>query len=188
MYTYRRSCLSQVSAKELSTADESLLPYWQDIQTVAVNKEEPRTSFMSYPDKNSALNRSYEESPYYLSLNGTWKFLYVDGYKKLPENVTDDALDLTSWADIKVPGNWERQGYGAAVYVNHGYEFKARNPEPPLLPEANPVGVYRRTIDLSHLLPRPSFIFFISSFISFFLLPLYYLPALVLEAFLPLPV
>jgi Beta-galactosidase/beta-glucuronidase len=128
--------------------NDSPKPYWQDIQTVEVNKEEPRTSFMSFPDKSSALSKSYEESPFYKSLNGTWKFLYVDSYKKLPANATDDGLNISSWDNITVPGNWERQGYGAAVYVNHGYEFKARNPEPPLLPEANPVGVYRRDIEI----------------------------------------
>lgn len=127
---------------------ETPKPYWQDIQVVAVNKEEPRTSFMSFPDRNTALSKTYEESPYYKLLNGTWKFLYVDGYKKLPANATDEGLNLSSWDNITVPGNWERQGYGTAVYVNHGYEFKARNPEPPLLPEANPVGVYRRDIEI----------------------------------------
>ena len=37
---------------------------------------------------------------------------------------------------------------GVAIYTNHGYEFKPRNPQPPLLPEANPVGVYRRDIEI----------------------------------------
>ena len=129
------TCLVQNPAALANEGIQSK-PYWQDIQTVEVNKEEPRTSFMSYPDRNSALSKSFEESPFYLSLNGTWKFLYVDGYKKLPANATEDGLNISSWDNIVVPGNWERQGYGAAVYVNHGYEFKARNPEPPLLPEA----------------------------------------------------
>lgn len=141
------TCLIE-NAITQSTEENSPKPYWQDIQVVEVNKEKPRTSFMSFPNRNSALTKSYEESPYYKSLNGTWKFLYVDGYKKLPENAISAGLDLNSWQNITVPGNWERQGYGTAVYVNHGYEFKARNPEPPLLPEANPVGVYRRDIEI----------------------------------------
>ena len=53
----------------------------------------------------------------------------------------------SSWDDIQVPGNWEVQGHGIAIYTNHGYEFKPRNPQPPALPEANPVGVYRRDIE-----------------------------------------
>lgn len=127
---------------------EKKLPYWQDIQTVAVNKETPRSSFMTYPDRETALTARFENSAYYSLLNGTWKFYFVDSYKDLPENITDPSVNTSSWHDIKVPGNWEVQGFGTAIYTNHGYEFKARNPEPPLLPEANPVGVYRRDIEV----------------------------------------
>jgi beta-galactosidase len=41
------------------------------------------------------------------------------------------------------------QGFGVPIYTNHGYEFKPRDPQPPTLPEMNPVGVYRRDIDIS---------------------------------------
>ncbi len=47
------------------------------------------------------------------------------------------------------------QGFGTAIYVNHPYEFVERDPktrypkiEQPYLPEDNPVGVYRREIDI----------------------------------------
>jgi beta-galactosidase len=119
-------------------------PYWQDIQVVAVNKEKPRTEFMSFADRDAALNKIFEQSSCYKSLNGTWKFFFVDSYKDLPADVTSVHVNTSSWNDIVVPGNWEVQGYGVPIYTNHGYEFKARNPQPPLLPEANPVGVYRR--------------------------------------------
>lgn len=119
-------------------------PYWQDVQVVAINKELPRSSFMSYGNRATALTSRYEKSPYYRLLNGVWKFYFVDSYKKLPANITDPAFDASDWNDITVPGNWEVQGYGTAIYTNHGYEFKPRNPQPPLLPEDNPVGVYRR--------------------------------------------
>ena len=131
-----------------NTTQVQTLPYWKDIQTVSVNKEYPRSSFMTYPDKATALSFRYEKSPYYQLLNGTWKFYFVDSYKELPENITDPSLSTDSWHDITVPGNWERQGFGVAIYTNHGYEFKARNPQPPLLPEENPVGVYRRDIEV----------------------------------------
>lgn len=124
------------------------LPYWQDIQTVAVNKEYPRTSFMTYESRENALKGDYNQSKYYRLLNGTWKFYFVNSYKDLPDNITDPAVSTTGWNDIQVPGNWEVQGYGVAIYTNHGYEFKPRNPQPPALPEANPVGVYRRDFDL----------------------------------------
>ena len=123
-------------------------PYWKDIQVVAVNKEQPRSAFMTYADRSSALSSRYEKSPFYTLLNGTWKFYFTETYKDLPENITNPATDASAWHDIQVPGNWEVQGFGTPIYTNHGYEFKARNPQPPLLPEANPVGVYRRDIEV----------------------------------------
>ncbi len=123
-------------------------PYWQDVQVVAVNKEYPRSSFMTYENRANALTGKFEKSKYYQLLNGTWKFYFVDSYKNLPANITDPAISTADWADIKVPGNWEVQGHGVAIYTNHGYEFQPRNPQPPTLPEANPVGVYRRDIDI----------------------------------------
>lgn len=123
----------------------SNLPYWKDIQTVSVNREAPRSAFMTYANREQAASMKYEQSPYYQLLNGTWKFYYVDSYKQLPENITS-TTSLDGWKDIKVPGNWEVQGFGTAIYTNHGYEFQPRNPQPPALPEQNPVGVYRREI------------------------------------------
>ena len=142
------ACLAGLASPVLASDAGDKKPYWQDIQTVSVNREEPRTDFMTFSDRTSALNSRFEESPYYHSLNGTWKFYFVEGYKQLPANITDPSVDASEWADIQVPGNWEVQGFGTAIYTNHGYEFKPRNPQPPTLPEANPVGVYRRDIDI----------------------------------------
>lgn len=128
-------------------AEDTKLPYWKDIQTVAVNKEYPRTAFMTYDNRDQALTGEYENSPYYKLLNGTWNFYYADTYKDLPANIEQPDANI-AWKEIKVPGNWEVQGYGVAIYTNHGYEFKPRNPQPPQLPEANPVGVYQRDIEI----------------------------------------
>ncbi len=141
-------CLISGMAYAGGSSPQPAKPYWQDIQVVAVNKEKPRSSFMSYADRETALTSRFEKSPYYSLLNGTWKFFFVDSYKDLPQNITDPSVNTSSWDDITVPGNWEVQGHGVAIYTNHGYEFKPRNPQPPLLPEANPVGVYRRDIEI----------------------------------------
>ncbi|MDR2908100.1 MAG: DUF4981 domain-containing protein [Bacteroidales bacterium] len=124
------------------------LPYWKDVNVVSKNKQAPRTTFMSYDNAASAATFQYEKSPYYYLLNGTWKFYFVDAYAKLPENITDVDVDLNNWSDIRVPGNWETQGFGTAIYVNQPFEFNTHNPIPPVLPEENPVGVYRRDIEI----------------------------------------
>ncbi len=148
-------CVNVMSQESKLISPIRKLPYWQDVNVVKVNREHPRTQFMTFNTKEDALNRRFEESEYYISLNGTWKFYFVDAYKQLPENVTDSAVSLTDWKDIKVPGNWEMQGFGTPIYINHPYEFVERDPktrypkmDPPWLPEENPVGVYRREIDI----------------------------------------
>ena len=149
-------CFFNINAQEYNLISiERTKPYWQDVNVVKVNKEYPRTQFMTFENKSVAINSKFEDSKYYISLNGTWKFYFVDGYKQLPENVTDSTVSLEDWSDIKVPGNWEVQGFGTPLYVNHPYEFVERDPitrfpkmEPPYLPEMNPVGVYRREIDI----------------------------------------
>lgn len=103
---------------------------------------------MTYGDRGSALTMDYDNSEYYRLLNGVWKFYYVDGYKQLPADVTAADIDVSGWHDINVPGNWEVQGYGVPVYVNLNYEFQPSNPQPPLLPEETPVGVYRRDVEI----------------------------------------
>ena len=126
---------------------QETLPYWKDIQTVGVNREPARTAFMTYENRNQALTMDKAKSPYYQLLNGTWNFYYVDAYKDLPANIEQPGADI-QWTDIKVPGNWELQGHGIAIYTNHGYEWKPRNPKPPQLPEATPVGVYQRDFEI----------------------------------------
>lgn len=141
--------LTILSAVVLSAvAEGTVKPYWQDVQVVSVNKVKSRTTFMSYADRASALTGRFENSKYYQLLNGTWKFYYVDAYKKLPSNITDAEVSTADWKDITVPGNWEVQGFGTPIYVNQSFEFMTYKPTPPLLPEAVPAGVYRRSINI----------------------------------------
>lgn len=85
-----------------------------------------------------ALSEEIEESPNYTSLNGVWDFRYYDSVQEMLAD--PDKAPST----IKVPGNWEVQGFGTAIYVNHPYEFCPRNPRPPQLPDKIPTGVYSR--------------------------------------------
>ena len=39
-------------------------PYWQDVNVVQVNKEYPRTQFMTFDNKPEAMNSRFEESKY----------------------------------------------------------------------------------------------------------------------------
>jgi beta-galactosidase len=103
-------CLLFLTGVSLTAQDK--LPYWKDINVHSVNKEAARSAFMSYSNKAGALTGVYDNSNYYQLLNGNWKFYFVDSYKLLPDNITDPDTSTDSWHDIKVPGNWEIQGFG----------------------------------------------------------------------------
>ena len=114
-----------------SNANESL-PYHRDLSVFSVGKLPARTTFMTYGDREDAATFDYGRSQYYELLNGEWDFRYVEG-------------DVEKTGKITVPGNWEVQGYGTAIYVNQPYEFLGGHPTPPALPDVIPYGVYSRT-------------------------------------------
>lgn len=123
-------------------------PEWQDETIPFVGKEYPRTSFMTYRDVDKARDNDFRTSTDYMSLNGKWKFNWVSCYKNRPVDFYRTDFNDASWKEIDVPANWEVNGYGVALYTNHPYEFCPRNPQPPTLPEENPVGSYRKTIEI----------------------------------------
>ena len=137
-----------LSHPQTLSGEEARLPYHRDINVISVNKQPPRSSFMVYDNRQSALGNDYSASRYYLLLNGTWRFLYNDDFRNLPAEATDPATDISSWPEIRVPGNWEFQGFGTALYVNHPFEFATSDPIPPTLPETIPGGVYRRNFQV----------------------------------------
>ncbi len=126
------------------------LPEWQDKNAFGLNKLEPHSYVWPYENAKAALSGEYDQSPYYLDLNGTWKFHWNVNPDLRPQGFQDPCYDVSGWDDIRVPGNWERQGYGTAIYVNESYEFDDPMFEfkknPPYVPyEYNEVGAYRRT-------------------------------------------
>ena len=116
----------------------AVLPLWQDMQATSVNAETKRTEVIYYANREDALRKGFRESENYVDLNGTWDFKYFEDYHNL-------TMEPRSWDKIKVPGNWEIQGFGTAIYTNIPYDFCPENPQPPQLPEAFPAGVYHRT-------------------------------------------
>jgi len=52
-----------------------------------------------------------------LSLNGKWKFKYVPSPQIKEDSLFfNPAFNISSWQDIKVPGNWEMQGFAIPSY------------------------------------------------------------------------
>ena len=128
-------------------------PEWQSQYAVGLNKLNPHAYVWPYTTAADVEKGAYEESPYYMSLNGKWKFHWVKNPDTRPKDFYKPSFYTGGWADINVPGNWERQGYGTAIYVNETYEFDDKmfnfKKNPPLVPsEENEVGSYRRTFTI----------------------------------------
>jgi len=122
------------------------------------NKEEPHATLLPFDNAEGVMENDWKKSPYYQSLNGTWKFHWVKNPADRPEDFYKPEFDVGHWDNIPVPSNWEMEGYGIPIYVNHPYEFAdartpntelKNGPEPPGVPhDYNPVASYRRTFQI----------------------------------------
>ena len=135
---------------------------WHDLQVNAVNRFPLHTNFFSYPVEDwgyeangslhsrDILHMDKTKSKYYLSLDGTWKFNWVENADQRPTDFFKTDLDDSKWKNIQVPGNWEMNGYGVPEYVNMGFAWRGHfDQQPPAVPtKDNHVGSYRRIIDI----------------------------------------
>ena len=116
-------------------AQQPTMTEWHDLQVNEVNRYAVHTSF---PQANR------------LSLDGTWRFLWVEHADQRPTDFFRMDYDAKNWVDMPVPGVWELNGYGDPEYVNVGFawrgHFKNNPPEVPV--KDNHVGSYRRTITI----------------------------------------
>lgn len=134
---------------------------WENEQVFAVGKLPGRVTAIPYPSvaemqRDSAYRFPWmtPSSNYYRSLNGKWRFHWVRNPELRPRDFYRPSYDVSDWAEIPVPSNWEMLGYGTPIYTNVTYPF--RNLPSRILPqegftneyETNPVGSYRRTFEL----------------------------------------
>ena len=115
-----------------------------------VNREDAHATLMPFNDVQSSLNHDRTESPFYMTLSGTWKFSWSDNPSKRNNTFYNDVADVSSWSNITVPGNWQTQGFDYPIYTNVTYPWTGReNPPPPQAPIIyNPVGSFRRNFTL----------------------------------------
>jgi beta-galactosidase len=119
---------------------------WENPQVFQINREPARAAFIPYADEQAAIIDRYESSPWYLSLDGFWKFQWSPTPDQRPKDFYKTGFNDIDWKEIKVPGNWELQGYGIPIYTNITYPYPKN---PPFIDHAdNPVGSYRRYFNL----------------------------------------
>ena len=121
-------------------------PDWENPKVFRINKEPARSVFYSYAEPAQALTFCKKNSPFVKTIDGQWKFHFAKNPSERPVDFFKTDFDVTGWDDIKVPGNWQVQGYDYPIYTNIPYPFKAN---PPFVPaDYNPVGSYRTNFEI----------------------------------------
>jgi beta-galactosidase len=119
---------------------------WEDPAINQINKLPPRAHFIPFATVEQAQTEDKWQSPMLQSLNGMWKFNLAQKPSERPYWFFMDDFDTRKWAEIKVPANWQLEGYDYPIYVNVKYPHD-RTP-PVIQSHFNPVGSYKRTFSI----------------------------------------
>ena len=117
---------------------------WAAPEITAVNRLPMRSPLVPYADLDSARTDDREQSPWFRSLDGSWRFKLVPSPEAIPADFADpdlhDGLN-SGWKPIDVPSVWTTQDFGdVPIYTNVRMPFPGR---PPDVPDQNPTGLYR---------------------------------------------
>lgn len=158
-------CFSISLTSLLYSQEKDISHYIENEAVISENKLDAHASFTSYAPDEDALSFDIESTNFYQNLDGQWKFKWVRSPKDRSTTFMNPSENVATWDNIKVPSNWEVEGFGVPIYVNHQYEFadyKApvaddmefidriypKNPGD-VPDDYNPVGSYRRDFNIA---------------------------------------
>jgi len=110
--------LGSAIASTLVTNGQAQAEPQQSPYVNSLNRLSARATFYSYADESSALKQTREESPWFRSLSGDWKFAWVPQPSLAVDGFHQVDFDMSNWKTIDVPSNWEMRGYGIPIYTN----------------------------------------------------------------------
>jgi beta-galactosidase len=119
-------------------------PEWDNPAIIKSGTEPQHATMMVYPTAALARQGQPADSPWYRSLNGTWKFHGSLRPSARPlEFYRTDYTDA-NWGTMTVPAVWQLHGFDVPIYSNIIYPWPQDPKEPPNVPhDTNPVGSYR---------------------------------------------
>tara|TARA_B110000208_G_scaffold148628_1_gene179342 strand:+ start:1509 stop:4850 length:3342 start_codon:yes stop_codon:yes gene_type:complete len=158
-------CLVSSLVSVLSSQEKNISHYIENEAVISENKLDAHASFTSYGPEEDAINFDTKNTKFHNNLDGQWKFKWVRSPKERSTTFMNPAENLAAWGNIKVPSNWEVEGFGVPIYVNHQYEFAdyktpivkdiefvdgiyPKNPGD-VPNDYNPVGSYRRDFNIA---------------------------------------
>ena len=138
------------------TAQAQKVPVWCDPAVNEINRKTDVANYFAYESEALAQQsqtpsaNTKAKSRRYMSIEGKWKFHWVENANERPANFYALKYDDSLWGTMPVPGNWEMYGYGDAIYVNNCYAWRSDwTGEPPAVQDkGNHVGSYRRSFTI----------------------------------------
>ncbi|MEC3947505.1 glycoside hydrolase family 2 TIM barrel-domain containing protein [Sphingobium sp. HWE2-09] len=119
-------------------------PDWENPAIFERGKEPARATGFPFESRDLALAGDRTASKRFLSLNGQWRFHFSPNVDGAPADFYREDFDLSGWKQIRVPADWQAEGYDQARYNNVTYPFPANRPL--IAHDRNPVGSYRRDV------------------------------------------
>ena len=115
---------------------------WQNPAIFEKGQTKPHAFHIPFSSKQAALKNRIPKCENYKLLNGHWKFKWVKTPAQVPEDFWIPDFDVENWDEIKVPANWQMEGFGHPKFRNIALTFESN---PPNIPDYyNPVGCYKR--------------------------------------------
>lgn len=151
-----KKILWSVLALGALTAQAQKTPVWCDPNVNEINRKTDVANYFAYETEalaqqsQSPRANTKAKSNRYMSIEGKWKFHWVESANERPEGFYALNYDDSHWGTMPVPGIWEMNGYGDAIYVNTSYAWRSDwTGEPPAVQDkGNHVGSYRRTFTI----------------------------------------
>ena len=97
------------SAQDFPDFDEPVgptlpaIPAWTDPTATQINREPPRTEFITYDTREKALENNYETSNYFQQLQGAWRVRTLDAQAEPDSALLRPDLDLSGWTEVQLP-------------------------------------------------------------------------------------
>ncbi len=132
-------CTVDAQTKKQKNVEEPIPDEWNDKEVFEQNKLYPRVNVVPYANEKGIEKQAYDQSPYYVSLNGQWQCVVKSSMASRPD---PEAKDFTAdaWSSVSVP---------SYVLEVGGKDYKA-----PIIKNANnipstdnPVATYYRVFD-----------------------------------------
>ncbi len=136
-----------ISLKVFSQIEVEFLPTdWENPAVFEKGQTAPHAFHIPFSTKDAAILNRVNKNENFQLLNGQWKFKLVETPELVPEDFWKPKFDTKEWDEIKVPANWQMEGYDYPKFRNITLTFES---DPPKIPDYfNPTGCYKRKFNI----------------------------------------